>query len=150
MAAHSQFSLEGVDNICVHYAHTLKEWRHRFNRNVDKVGYPAALPPALAPPPPAAAVSHASDADIPCKTLEGYGHLVVSNADANPRQVFPTEAGAGGVLKAKARALRDMGFPTGTDSTRRQASLEHGRWRKPIPGRKQCLRHSEGWLCAVI
>lgn len=37
MASKSSLSLEGLDNICVHYARTLKEWRHRFNHSLDKV-----------------------------------------------------------------------------------------------------------------
>ncbi|CAM9399488.1 unnamed protein product [Laminaria digitata] len=37
MANSSSLSLEGLDNMSVHYAHTLKQWRHRFNRNLDKV-----------------------------------------------------------------------------------------------------------------
>jgi cyclopropane-fatty-acyl-phospholipid synthase len=31
MAANSDLSLEGYDNICMHYAQTLKDWRYRFN-----------------------------------------------------------------------------------------------------------------------
>ena len=38
MGNSSSLSLEGLDNMSVHYAHTLKQWRHRFNRNLDKVG----------------------------------------------------------------------------------------------------------------
>lgn len=38
MANSSSLSLEGLDNMSVHYAHTLKQWRHRFNLNLDKVG----------------------------------------------------------------------------------------------------------------
>ncbi|CAN0395513.1 unnamed protein product, partial [Hapterophycus canaliculatus] len=37
MADSSSFSLEGLDNMCVHYAHTLKQWRHRFNHSLDQV-----------------------------------------------------------------------------------------------------------------
>ncbi|CAN0082345.1 unnamed protein product [Pylaiella littoralis] len=37
MANSSSFSLEGLDNMCVHYAHTLKQWRHRFNHSLDQV-----------------------------------------------------------------------------------------------------------------
>ncbi|CAN0020776.1 unnamed protein product [Ectocarpus sp. 4 AP-2014] len=37
MASSSSFSLEGLDNMCVHYAHTLKQWRHRFNHSLDQV-----------------------------------------------------------------------------------------------------------------
>eukprot|EP00752_Nemacystus_decipiens_P004454 g4067.t1 len=37
MAESSSLSLEGLDNMCVHYAHTLKQWRHRFNHSLDQV-----------------------------------------------------------------------------------------------------------------
>jgi cyclopropane-fatty-acyl-phospholipid synthase len=33
----SELSLEGLLNIDVHYAETLREWRRRFNRNLDIV-----------------------------------------------------------------------------------------------------------------
>ncbi|CAM9345742.1 unnamed protein product [Discosporangium mesarthrocarpum] len=37
MADNSDLSLEGYENICNHYAHTLREWRLRFNQNADKI-----------------------------------------------------------------------------------------------------------------
>uniref|UniRef100_A0A7S2XUH5 Amine oxidase domain-containing protein n=1 Tax=Fibrocapsa japonica TaxID=94617 RepID=A0A7S2XUH5_9STRA len=33
----SSLTLEGVDNICLHYAETLREWRRRFNKNLTAV-----------------------------------------------------------------------------------------------------------------
>lgn len=43
MAKDSTLSLEGLDNMCFHYAHTLKQWRHRFNQNLDQVGEMAVV-----------------------------------------------------------------------------------------------------------
>jgi cyclopropane-fatty-acyl-phospholipid synthase len=37
MAENSRFVVEHLENIGVHYARTLREWRLRFERNVDKV-----------------------------------------------------------------------------------------------------------------
>ncbi len=37
MAKHSPLSLEGFINIDVHYAETLREWRRRFNRNLETI-----------------------------------------------------------------------------------------------------------------
>lgn len=54
MAESSSFSLEGLDNMCVHYAHTLKQWRHRFNHSLDQVGgyRPRQTPAILFPMAP--------------------------------------------------------------------------------------------------
>ena len=63
MAESSSFSLEGLDNMCVHYAHTLKQWRHRFNHSLDQVGgyRPRQTPAILFPMPPS------------CRTYTNYG-----------------------------------------------------------------------------
>ena len=37
MAENSRFFVEHLENIGIHYARTLREWRLRFERNVDKV-----------------------------------------------------------------------------------------------------------------
>jgi len=37
MARNSEMSLEGYDNIGLHYAQTLREWRHRFNANLPEI-----------------------------------------------------------------------------------------------------------------
>jgi len=37
MSVNSTLSLEGYDNIDIHYAETLREWRRRFNDNIEIV-----------------------------------------------------------------------------------------------------------------
>jgi len=37
MSRNSGLSLEGCDNICLHYAHTLREWRRRFNEKLPDI-----------------------------------------------------------------------------------------------------------------